>query len=123
MNIYDLAHTSSRLTLGSTRINLANYDFDGGKSVTVGVRPEDWVHTEEGAEFTVKHVEELGNQTYLYGDLADSGEDLQSTTRMGGQTGMLVSARCDYAIGDTFHVSPDPDRVHLFSSTTGERLN
>lgn len=123
MNIYNLAHTSSRLTLGSTRINLANYNFDGAQSVTVGVRPEDWVHTEEGAEFTVKHVEELGNQTYLYGDLANSDENLQSTTRMGGQTGMLVSARRDYAIGDTFHVSPDPDRVHLFSSTTGERLN
>lgn len=123
MNIYNLIHSSSQISLGSTRINLANYNFDGSQSVTVGVRPEDWVHTEAGAEFTVRHVEELGNQTYLYGDLANSGENLQSTTRMSGQTGVLVRARRDYAIGDTFHISPDPDRVHLFSSTTGERLN
>ncbi|MBK4173581.1 sn-glycerol-3-phosphate ABC transporter ATP-binding protein UgpC [Corynebacterium macginleyi] len=123
MNIYNLVHSSSQISLGSTRINLANYNFDGSQSVTVGVRPEDWVHTEAGAEFTVRHVEELGNQTYLYGDLANSGENLQSTTRMSGQTGVLVRARRDYAIGDTFHISPDPDRVHLFSSTTGERLN
>lgn len=27
------------------------------------------------------------------------------------------------AVGDTFYVSPDPDRVHLFSTTTGQRLN
>lgn len=132
MNIYDLTHNSSELTIGSTRINLANYNFEGVETVTVGIRPEDWQLSDTGnggAKFTVAHVEELGNQTYVYGELNDAAGNssadgvLKSSTRMGGQTGILVDARGRYAVGDTFYVSPDPDRVHLFSTTTGQRLN
>ena len=132
MNIYDLTHNSSELTIGSTHINLANYNFEGVETVTVGIRPEDWQLSDTGnggAKFTVAHVEELGNQTYVYGELDDAAGNssadgvLKSSTRMGGQTGILVDARGRYAVGDTFYVSPDPDRVHLFSTTTGQRLN
>ncbi|WP_448855964.1 ABC transporter ATP-binding protein [Corynebacterium camporealensis] len=130
MNIYNLPHDGQELHIGSTRINISNYDFDGVETITAGVRPEDWhLDSDSNLQFKAAHIEELGNQTYVYGDLHDPNSEntsdgiVQSSTRMGGQTGILVNARADVNAGDTFSISPDPERVHLFSNITGNRLN
>ncbi|MFD8414132.1 MULTISPECIES: ABC transporter ATP-binding protein [unclassified Streptomyces] len=88
----------------------------GDRTVTVGVRPEHFdVGTEGGLTITVNVVEELGADGYVYGRTAqaDGGQDI--VVRVGGRQ---VPEK-----GATLHVVPRPDEIHVFSTSSGERLS
>ncbi|GAA4751451.1 diacetylchitobiose ABC transporter ATP-binding protein MsiK [Nocardioides endophyticus] len=86
--------------------------------ITVGVRPEAWRlvgENEGGLPVTVTVIEELGADAFLYG-----------TCDVEGAPGTLVvriEARRDVQKGSTVHVTTDPRHVHVFDTTTGERLS
>ena len=121
MNIYQLADAA----LGAWSVPASAGAPQG--PVTLGVRPEDWVLTTEaegGIPFKTSHIEELGHESYLYGDLLDAtGAVIASTTHLAGKTGVLVGPRDEFGIGETIHVRPTPAHLHLFDASTELRIN
>jgi multiple sugar transport system ATP-binding protein len=87
-----------------------------GKSVTVGVRPEDVVvnTTGEGLAVTVDVVEELGADGYLYGHTEVNGQRVDIVVRVDG--------RNHPKLGETIHITPQAHHVHVFDTESGERL-
>ena len=112
----------------------------GESSVIIGFRPEG-LEQISGPEqrpadshgvisFTVDFAEELGSDTYLYGHIASSGEDatLPSSAAPVATANitdvvMRVAANSDIQAGETIHAAIVTGGMHVFSATTGERLN
>jgi multiple sugar transport system ATP-binding protein len=89
---------------------------EGGRQVTIGVRPEDMelVGTGEGITTTVNLVEELGADAYVYGTADVNGKEYDVIARVDGRKPPEKGAQV--------HFAPKTGHVHLFSTTTGERL-
>ena len=86
--------------------------------VTVGVRPENWrivSDSDQGLPVTVTVVEELGADSFVYGNC-----DVEGTP---GNVIVRVSGRKHPQKGDTLFVTTDPHHVHVFDTDTGERLS
>jgi multiple sugar transport system ATP-binding protein len=86
--------------------------------VTVGVRPENWriVTAEEGGlPVQVTVVEQLGADSFVYGTSDVEGVPSTIIVRMSG--------RHNPQKGETFHVTTDPEHVHVFDTESGERLS
>lgn len=82
------------------------------KSVTIGIRPEHIIRTEESSDFemVVSLVEQIGAQTYVLGTIL-------------GQKFRAVFARDDVlAVGDKISVDLPAQRLHLFSRENGGTL-
>ncbi|HEY2224118.1 sn-glycerol-3-phosphate ABC transporter ATP-binding protein UgpC [Actinomycetospora sp.] len=120
MNLLDLRRSGDGVTLGGIGIPLSREIRDGAGSadtVTVGVRPEDLSVDSEGSGAGVKAVvdvvEELGSESYLYAHMADD----EATTLV-----VRGPGRTSVRYGDTIALRVDPDAVHAFDATSGERL-
>ena len=87
-----------------------------GRTVILGVRPEDLDATPdgEGVAVEVDVVEELGADAYIYGHTTLDGMDHDIVARTDGRRAP--------AKGDTVYVRPRPGHVHLFDVSTGQRL-
>ena len=103
----------------------------GDTTVTVGVRPEHFDIVEHngaaasalskdtedapaGLAVSVNVVEELGADGYVYGSAKVDGDLKDLVVR--------VSGRAVPEKGATLHVVPRPGEIHVFSTSTGERL-
>ena len=91
----------------------------GAKTVTLGVRPESFKvlgENEQGVPAIVDVVEELGADAFVYAHM--KGDD---------SAGNLLVARHDarrmIQPTSTVRFAVDPDKIHLFSVETGERLS
>ncbi len=89
---------------------------EGGREVTIGVRPEDMelVGDGQGLKTTVNLVEELGADAYVYGTADVNGQALDVIARVDG--------RKPPEKGATVNFAPKAGHLHLFSTTSGERL-
>ncbi|MCA6093445.1 sn-glycerol-3-phosphate ABC transporter ATP-binding protein UgpC [Streptomyces sp. SCA3-4] len=101
----------------------------GDRTVTVGVRPEHFDVVEQGGAstgslskdapaglaVTVNVVEELGADGYVYGT-AEVGDDRQDLV-------VRVNGRRVPEKGSVLHVVPRPGELHVFSTSSGERLS
>ncbi|MGY9048659.1 sn-glycerol-3-phosphate ABC transporter ATP-binding protein [Puniceibacterium antarcticum] len=76
--------------------------------VTLGLRAEDLRIAKEGLPMMVEHVEELGAQRIVHGTI-------------GAQT-LAVIDTGEAAVQGAVRVAIDPDRLHLFDTTTGQRI-
>jgi multiple sugar transport system ATP-binding protein len=86
--------------------------------ITVGIRPEAWRlvgEGEGGLPVRVTVIEELGADAFLYGTTDVDGSSHQVVARL--------EARRDVAKGSTVHVTTSPDKVHVFDTSSGERLS
>jgi multiple sugar transport system ATP-binding protein len=86
--------------------------------VTVGVRPENWrivSDGEGGLPVTVTVVEELGADSYVYGNC-----DVEGTP---GNIIIRTSGRAHPHRNETLFVTTDPKHVHAFDTESGERLS
>ena len=81
-----------------------------GQPVTLGIRPEHLVISEEGAEGEVIVVEPTGSETQVVVRL--SGRDVIGVFR----------ERHDFRPGEKIHFHAQPDLVHLFDKGTGQHL-
>ncbi|GLZ53727.1 sn-glycerol-3-phosphate ABC transporter ATP-binding protein UgpC [Actinomycetospora sp. NBRC 106378] len=118
MNLMDLQRSGDGVTLGGSTLPLTREVADAAGSadtVTVGLRPEDLSLTSEGdgIKAVVDVVEELGSESYLYAHMAEH-PDTTLVVRGPGRT------RVRY--GETIAVRVDPDAVHAFDASSGERL-
>jgi multiple sugar transport system ATP-binding protein len=86
-------------------------------NVVVGVRPENWriVGPGEGIPVTVRLIEELGADAFVYGSCEARGTPHDLIVRVKGRD----SARK----GDVLFVTTDPAHVHVFDKERGDRLS
>lgn len=116
MNLLDLRVVDGGVEFGDTTYPVSRWVLGeaGDARVTVGVRPEDLEVSEHGLATEVDLVEELGADAYIYGRTTVRGEEHQIIARTDG--------RMPPTKGATVHLTPARGRVHLFSSTTGDRM-
>ena len=101
--------------MGSPPMNLLkhapNADLGGKPGATLGVRPEHLDITPAGWALQVEALEMLGAERLVY-------------CRMGEET-LIVRTGENHvppAAGSTVHVTPRPDRLHWFDSSSGKRI-
>ena len=82
-----------------------------GQTVTLGVRPEDTVLSEDGVPGEIMVVEPTGAETHLV--IRSDGRDYVS----------VVRERQAFSPGQNVAISAEPSRLHLFDHKTGQRLN
>jgi len=101
--------------MGSPPMNLFK-DAPGAKVGTItGIRPEHLDITPEGWALKVEAVEMLGAERLIYGRWAHSPTDEMVIIR-------TEESRAAPALGITLHVTPRPDRLHVFDAATGKRI-
>jgi multiple sugar transport system ATP-binding protein len=123
MNLVDAPIADGGVMLRGTLVPIPREALDaaaktGGKTVTVGFRPEDVILTGDGqgVPIDVLLVEELGADAYIYGEAQlPNGGTRQIIARTDG--------RQPPEKGETVHISVKPGHAHVFSTTTGERLS
>ena len=136
MNLIEVPITDGGVKFGNSvvpvnREALKAASDKGDRTVTVGVRPEHFdieEHNGEAAKTLTKDtedapaglavsvnvVEELGADGYVYGS-AKVDDNLTDLV-------VRVSGRSVPEKGSTLHVVPRPGEIHVFSTSTGERL-
>jgi len=81
-----------------------------GRPAVYGVRPEHFAVADDGIEVVVQVVE-------------PTGSELQVVARLGGEDIIAVfRERHQFKPGDRIRLKPDPQLVHLFDETTGNRI-
>jgi len=116
MNLMPARVVDGGVTFG-TDVHPVDRDTLGGATeLTLGVRPEDLdLVADGGLPVRVDVVEELGADAYVYGTTTRAdGQDQPVITRVDGRTPPQK--------GETVHVRPKPDHVHLFDPNTGLRV-
>jgi multiple sugar transport system ATP-binding protein len=96
---------------GGLRLPVAAPADWNGRAVTCGVRPENLVIADDGAEGIVQVVEPTGAEIQVVAKLGD--EDIIAVFR----------ERHQFKPGDKIRLKPDPRLAHLFDAETGKRLN
>jgi sn-glycerol 3-phosphate transport system ATP-binding protein len=101
--------------MGSPPMNLLknapNADFGGPAGATLGIRPEHLQISSNGWAVQIDTIEMLGAERLVYGRMGDEALIVR----------MDESLPCP-TLGARIHVSPRPERLHWFDSTTGQRL-
>ncbi|MFZ4078057.1 MAG: ABC transporter ATP-binding protein [Microbacteriaceae bacterium] len=118
MNLFPGKLTSTGVEIGDDVIAVGKevLDHGNGKTVTVGVRPEDLEVTKgKGIAVEVDVVEELGADGYLYGHATIEGKEHPIVVRVDGRHHPLR--------GDKITVAPTPKHVHVFDAKTEQRLS
>jgi multiple sugar transport system ATP-binding protein len=122
MNLLDLQMAEDGARLGSRTIPLerdtvAAAHKTGAANITVGFRPEDLEVADSAVGFPVEVdlVEILGADAYVYGHVNFDDNSRKDVIVRG-------DGRRPPARGDTVNVAAKPDHVHVFDSSTGQRL-
>ena len=90
----------------------AGFTYAPGQKVTLGIRPNHVKHGGEGPlTMSVRTAEQLGGESYLYGNL---GDGVPVTLHLSGQTST--------AAGEVIRMSAPLEHVHLFDTASGLTL-
>ncbi|MEQ4206185.1 sn-glycerol-3-phosphate ABC transporter ATP-binding protein UgpC [Actinopolymorpha sp. B17G11] len=122
MNLLEGKVTNTGIDVGAYTVPLeasSRSKLGGETAVTVGIRPEAFriVGDEEnGLTVEVAVVEELGADAFLYGLLNGDGEEQKEIIAR-------IDARRPPEKGVKVKLAADPERIHLFSTATGERVS
>ncbi len=98
-------------------------------TLVLGFRPESVelaaTPTESSVPLEVTFVEHLGSDAFVYGKIAGSQNETEKFGSGDGSDQLTVRIEPFRvpATGDVINVAPATDRLHLFSSSTGKRLN
>ena len=84
------------------------------QTLILGIRPEAFQPADDGLPVKVGVIEELGSDAFLYGTAAHSTLNQHIIARIG--------TRLNSQNGAIVHLAPQPDKLHLFSTSTGQRL-
>ncbi|MDO5035165.1 MAG: sn-glycerol-3-phosphate ABC transporter ATP-binding protein UgpC [Actinomycetaceae bacterium] len=92
-----------------------------GSQVIVGIRPESWdvvSPSEPGIAIRMNHVELLGSQSFLYGEMVEANGVKTTPERIA----ILLHRKARPVPGDVIHVRPQLDELHFFDATTQEAI-
>ncbi|RWQ20855.1 sn-glycerol-3-phosphate ABC transporter ATP-binding protein UgpC [Mesorhizobium sp.] len=96
--------------IAGTPFPMAASKVEDGRNVVYGVRPEHLEIHPDGVPAKISVVEPTGSETLVF-------------LRFGeGEMVALFRERHDFKPGDTLHLKPRLDQVHLFDAETGNRL-
>lgn len=101
-----------RLSTGTVLpLQTGRFGAQAGQTVEVGMRAGHLRMDRAGLQVRVDTVEQLGSESYLYGNLDDG-------------TAMTVHQQGQVAVGrgDVVTIAPDPATLHLFDAQTGASL-
>jgi multiple sugar transport system ATP-binding protein len=99
--------------LSDGKVMLGNQLFpgpSGAGKVNLGVRPEHLILSDDGLQMEVKVVEPTGSETMVF--LRFEGQDVTAVFR----------ERHAFQFGQTIHLKPDPEHLHIFDAKSGARL-
>ncbi|MFC4336822.1 ABC transporter ATP-binding protein [Salininema proteolyticum] len=129
MNLATLAVSGEGVEFGKSKLPLTpetRSALGSDKSVTVGIRPEHCRISEaedEGLEIEVSLVEELGSEAFIYGAPAEAAGGALA----GEHDSERLTVRCDShavpRLGEKIRIVPETGKEHVFSASTGKRLN
>ena len=107
--------TGSVTALGTTIALPAGVNADGYQNIELGIRPEHLRVDPDNSpiEVVVEAVENLGNDTIVYGRAQTSCSE-PIVVRMEGDR--------DFAQEQTIRVGCQSEDIHLFDATTGKRI-
>ena len=88
----------------------ANSTVENGRSVVYGVRPEHLEIHPDGIAARISVVEPTGSETLVFLRFGES------------EMVALFRERHDFKPGDTLHLKPRLDQIHLFDAETGSRI-
>ncbi|MEP0234640.1 MAG: sn-glycerol-3-phosphate import ATP-binding protein UgpC [Parasphingorhabdus sp.] len=119
MNLLDVKSDGNQLSLVKGA-GLSGANVHGKDAYTVGVRPEHLkvVDTKgDGSsgvdlEIKVNVLEPVGAESYIYGEFAESGEEIL----------VRVESHSVYETGQTLFLRAEPKDVHFFDAETGRRI-
>ena len=120
MNLFEVTIDSTGAKVGDGHVNLTRTELDaaakeGATRVTLGIRPEHVRLASEGVPMAVDLVEGLGSDAFIYGQVKDAdGKAHSMVLRTDGNTSVKR--------GETVRFTVDPERAHVFSVATGNRL-
>jgi len=106
------AKSDGSIEIGGTRLPVAGrHSVADGQPVVYGIRPEHLELANDGFPATIAVVEPTGSETMV-------------VVRMGGETEVvaLFRERHQFAPGQTVHLRPRVEQVHLFDSQSGQRV-
>jgi multiple sugar transport system ATP-binding protein len=141
MNLLKVAVTEGGVKLGNTEVKLlpeTRQRLGSEREAIMGIRPESFrvaSESEEGLLAVVDVVEELGADAYVYATLEQDGpepvveqvhsagdeEEEQVTEQV--ELIARVDARRPPTRGSKIRLAVEPERIHLFSVATGERVS
>jgi multiple sugar transport system ATP-binding protein len=122
MNLLEGKVTNTGIDVGAYTVPLETSirsKLGGESAVTVGIRPEAFRivgDDENGLTVEVAVVEELGADAFLYGLLGNGEEEQKEIIAR-------IDARRPPEKGVKVKLAADPERIHLFSTTTGDRVS
>lgn len=99
--------------LSDGQVKIGDHLFQGSSGngkVKLGVRPEHLILSDDGLPMQVKVVEPTGAETMVF--LSFEGQNVTAVFR----------ERHAFTSGQTIHLKPDPDHLHVFDAETGARL-
>ena len=101
--------------------------LDGSKQVIVGLRgehisldPEKVSTSNTTIDVKISHFEELGNETYIYGDLNMEGSGFEDSN-----TRIIIKGTSNYGLvkGQVAKAAFDFNKVHMFDKVTENTIN
>jgi multiple sugar transport system ATP-binding protein len=144
MNLLKVTVTEGGVRLGNTDVQLlpeTRKRLGDEREAIMGVRPESFrvvSENDEGLLAMVDVVEELGADAYVYATLDQGGgsepvveqivapgteEPGEDTTTERVELIARVDARKPPARGSKIRLAVEPERIHLFSAATGQRVS
>ncbi|HHV22131.1 MAG TPA: sn-glycerol-3-phosphate ABC transporter ATP-binding protein UgpC [Propionibacterium sp.] len=123
MNLIDGRVTDGGVQVGDFVVPVPREVLEraGGEQVlTIGIRPENFLLAEEGIGMDIAVVEELGADSYLYGTPTGLAPESALTAP---QLVARITSRRTPQRGSHVRLGVEPEYVHLFSPTTGDRIS
>jgi multiple sugar transport system ATP-binding protein len=125
MNLMEVPVVDGGVDLHGHTVPISREDLAGvGKTVTLGVRPEDLDLSTDtaGIPVTVDVVEELGADAYIYG--SSEQKLLEATGENAGAVPFIarVDGRRPPEKGEKIYLKPKTGHVHVFNSESGVRV-
>ena len=122
------ANTESVVSVPRTILRKIQPQYlDGSKQVIVGIRgehisldPEKVAASNTLVDVKISHFEELGNETYIYGDLNMEGSGFEDS-----DTRIIIKGSSNYGLskGQIVKAAFDFTRAHMFDKVTENSIN
>ncbi|MEM6383624.1 MAG: sn-glycerol-3-phosphate ABC transporter ATP-binding protein UgpC [Pseudomonadota bacterium] len=119
MNLIGAATDGGNLAVGGTGTGIPS-PVEAGQSITLGVRPEHLVLADTGLPAKIAVIEPTGSETHVVARLGSSSAN--GADAEGLEVVSILRERIPLSVGETVHLQPDPNHVHLFDAQDGQRL-
>ncbi|WIK62896.1 ABC transporter ATP-binding protein [Gleimia europaea] len=118
ITLFNTTVDDGRALLGSNGVHIPrNVAEAAGAQVIVGVRPEAWdvvAPSEGGIPIRTSHVELLGSQAFLYGEMVDANGVVTAPERVA----VMLHRKARPQPGDIVYVRPQEDEILFFDAET-----